>query len=107
MKDFMNKTLDLLKVIYKGETFDNAKKILFSLHDKWESHKRLTKVELNEKDVMLITYGDGIISHKEKPLRTLKRFLDSNCSEEITDVHLLPICPYTSDDGFSVSDYKK
>lgn len=107
MKEFMNKTLDLLKVIYKGETFDNAKKILFSLHDKWESHKRLTKVELNEKDVMLITYGDGIISHKEKPLRTLKRFLDSNCSEEITDVHLLPICPYTSDDGFSVSDYKK
>jgi sucrose phosphorylase len=56
---------------------------------------------------MLITYGDGIISDNDKPLKTLKKFLDNYCSKEITNVHLLPICPSTSDDGFSVSDYRE
>ncbi|WP_139902975.1 sugar phosphorylase [Clostridium thermarum] len=106
MKDFHVKSLELLKVIYKDETLKNAENIISSLIDKWENYKDIKNIKLNEKDAMLITYGDGIISDKEKPLRTLKKFLDENCQEEVTDVHLLPICPSTSDDGFSVSDYK-
>lgn len=107
MNNFHDKSLELLKVIYKGDALEKAEKILSSLYDKWEEYRAFRDVKLNEKDAMLITYGDGIISEKDKPLRTLKKFLDNNCSQEITDVHLLPICPSTSDDGFSVSDYRK
>jgi sucrose phosphorylase len=62
---------------------------------------------LSEKDVMLITYGDSIIKEGEMPLQTLHTFLNNHLKHEITNVHLLPMFPYTSDDGFSVVDYMK
>lgn len=61
----------------------------------------------NESDVVLITYGDSILSQNQKPLATLHHFLKKNLSEVISTVHVLPFFPYSSDDGFSVIDYKK
>src|SRR4051812_16751539 len=107
MDKFHEKLLNLLKVVYKDDALADANETFTSLFDKWEKYRSLKKVELSERDAMLITYGDSISGEKEKPLKTLKKFLDNNCSEEITDVHLLPIFPSTSDDGFSVSDYMK
>jgi glucosylglycerate phosphorylase len=106
MNNFREKCIDLLKVVYKDENLKNAEKIIFSVYNEWEGLSNKEDIELNEKDAMLITYGDGIVSESNNPLRTLKKFLDENCGEEITDVHLLPFCPSTSDDGFSVSDYR-
>ncbi|WP_430536489.1 sugar phosphorylase [Listeria rocourtiae] len=60
---------------------------------------------LNEKNIYLITYGDSIQSANQKPLQALRTMLDETVSDIITDVHLLPMFPYTSDDGFSVTDY--
>ncbi|MEQ8712906.1 MAG: sugar phosphorylase [Cyclobacteriaceae bacterium] len=65
------------------------------------------KKHLSEKDVMLITYGDQVQSQSETPLATLKSFLDARLSDVINSVHVLPFYPYTSDDGFSVIDYKE
>ena len=62
---------------------------------------------VSEKDVIVITYGDSIKREGEHPLITLKKFLDENTEGEISNVHILPFCPYTSDDGFSVVDYKQ
>lgn len=107
MKEFREKTIELLKVIYRDEDLESANSIFSSLYDKYEEYRDLKDVKLSEKDVMLIAYGDSITSSKEKPLRTLKKFLDSNCSQEITNVHLLPIFPSTSDDGYSISDYTR
>lgn len=71
----------------------------------------------SEKDVVLITYGDSLEKHtarhegehdkvlQEKPLITLKRFLDDYCADQINSVHILPFYPYSSDDGFSVINY--
>jgi sucrose phosphorylase len=59
----------------------------------------------DERDVVLITYGDSLTSPKEKPLVTLRRFLESRLSQTIGCVHILPFFPSTSDDGFAVSDY--
>jgi glucosylglycerate phosphorylase len=64
-----------------------------------------TYPDITEKDVMLITYGDSILNQKEAPLKTLKSFLDRYTHQAITNVHILPMFPYTSDDGFSVLDY--
>jgi glycosidase len=61
----------------------------------------------NESDVMLITYGDSITRADEPPLATLKTFLDRYLRGEISTVHILPFFPYSSDDGFSVIDYRQ
>lgn len=65
------------------------------------------KYLLNEKDVVLITYADNFWESQEKPLVTLNKFLKSYLVDTIFLMHLLPFYPYSSDDGFSVIDYKK
>ncbi len=60
----------------------------------------------SEADCLLITYGDSVVSRDAPPLRTLKQFLDRWCRDAISSVHILPFCPFSSDDGFSVVDYE-
>jgi sucrose phosphorylase len=54
----------------------------------------------------LITYGDAIRRPDETPLHTLAGFLHDHVGEAVTDVHLLPMFPWTSDDGFAVVDHR-
>lgn len=60
----------------------------------------------SESSSVLITYGDMIRSGDEPPLQVLKRFADQHLSGVINTIHILPFCPYSSDDGFSVIDYR-
>lgn len=60
----------------------------------------------DETDVVLITYADQIRQHGRSPLQAQNKFLlDHSLDDLFSCVHLLPFCPYTSDDGFSVVDY--
>ena len=59
----------------------------------------------NERDVILISYGNTIVRPDEKPLITLHRFLKDKMGQKISCVHILPFFPSTSDDGFAVSDF--
>ncbi len=60
----------------------------------------------SQRDVVLITYADQVSDAGVSPLQAQQRFLlDHNVDEFINCVHLLPFCPYSSDDGFSVIDY--
>lgn len=52
---------------------------------------------------VLITYADSILGDAS-PLQALDQLL-SHTDKELPVVHLLPFFPFTSDDGFSVSDY--
>ena len=64
--------------------------------------------KFDEKDVVLITYGDQVRSDQLNPLQTLRKFLnDWQLPSLINTVHFLPCFPYTSDDGFSVVDYRQ
>jgi len=56
--------------------------------------------------VCLITYGDGIRRQGQTPLHTLAGFLHEHVGDVVSDVHLLPIFPWTSDDGFAVVDHR-
>lgn len=56
-------------------------------------------------DCLVISYGDSILQEGEKPLHSLKHFLDKQVKGSINAVHILPFYPFTSDDGFSVLDY--
>ncbi len=54
---------------------------------------------------ILITYGDQFREPGRPPLQSLHAFLGDYVGDLIGGVHLLPFCPYSSDDGFSVIDY--
>ncbi|MBI1370954.1 MAG: alpha-amylase [Planctomycetes bacterium] len=58
-------------------------------------------------DNVLITYGDSIRAADEKPLATLESFLADHLAGVIDTVHILPFFPWSSDDGFSVIDYRQ
>jgi glycosidase len=56
---------------------------------------------------ILITYGDQLRESDRAPLRTLAEFCDQHLRGVVDGIHLLPFYPYSSDDGFSVIDYKQ
>lgn len=72
----------------------------------WQGKMNVSYPWVSKEDIMMITYGDGIKKPGENPLKTLKGFLDDQLKDYISAVHLLPMFPYTSDDGFSVSDFR-
>ena len=61
----------------------------------------------DENEAVLITYADTISTEGEAPLQTLHGFLNRQAKGAIRTVHLLPFYPWSSDDGFSVIDYRK
>ncbi len=61
---------------------------------------------LSERDAILITYGDQVREPGVAPLRTLSDFCSSHLSGLVSGIHILPFYPYSSDDGFSVIDYR-
>jgi glucosylglycerate phosphorylase len=61
----------------------------------------------SEQDVILITYGDLIVSPGKPPLRALMTFLDKFMRGAVNTVHVLPFYPYSSDRGFAVTDFEE
>lgn len=95
------KTIDLIQSIY-GQLPD----VLVSGLEALQPVETDPVSELwTEEDTVLITYADQVRGG-HSPLREQLAFLlDHHLDELIECVHLLPFCPYTSDDGFSVVDY--
>jgi glycosidase len=62
---------------------------------------------LSEQDSVLITYADQLSEPHVFPLRTLTEFCERYLSGLVSSVHILPFYPYSSDDGFSVIDYRE
>ena len=60
----------------------------------------------SQKDALVITYGNSIVDGAHKPLDLLRDFLHNNLRGTVNGVHILPFFPFTSDDGFAVSDYR-
>lgn len=61
----------------------------------------------SERDALVITYGNSIVDGQHKPLDLLRDFLERRLKGAVNGVHILPFFPYTSDDGFAVTDYTK
>lgn len=78
----------------QSASMDAGGKLDFSYDNLWD-----------QTSTVMITYGDSFLSAKEKPLETLKHFLDEHCEGLINSVHILPFFPFSSDDGFSVMDF--
>lgn len=61
---------------------------------------------LDQNDVVLITYADQFNQPGEPPLKTLNTFCQKYLKGLISSIHILPFYPFSSDDGFSVIDYR-
>ncbi|MCR9109109.1 sugar phosphorylase [Marivita sp. XM-24bin2] len=59
----------------------------------------------SQSDALLITYGNSIVDGAHKPLDLLNDFLRRYLKGVVDGVHILPFFPFTSDDGFAVTDY--
>ena len=60
----------------------------------------------SEQDAVLITYGNSIMDGTYKPLDLLEDFLTERMQGVVNGVHILPFFPFSSDDGFAVTDYR-
>ncbi len=106
-KNFTEELEKKLRFIY-GENFRlEIKEELLKIIEAYKHSSSTGVTKWDETDAVLITYGDSIKKEGEAPLQTLKNFLTDNLSEQLSVVHILPFFPYSSDDGFSVIDFKK
>lgn len=78
---------------------------LQALIDQWSPRIGARPGGWSEADALLITYADTL-RDSTAPLVTLHDFLSAQVGELISFVHLLPFFPYSSDDGFSVIDFR-
>jgi len=98
----------ILREIYDPVQADQAFHKIWPLIEAFPRRKPAKDAFFSQKDVVLITYGDTLQQKKEvKPLTTLYEFANAYLKNAISTLHFLPFFPYSSDDGFSVSDFFK
>lgn len=91
-----------LEKIYTDSNLSVAKSLFVELISKTHLQKDFEKV--SEQTAYLITYGDSFRDGTRVPLKVLRDVVAEKLPD-FTDIHILPMFPYTSDDGFSVVDY--
>ena len=104
----------IIEYIYGRPRAESVTQEVLRLIDRWsEPISRATeerggpRPRLSERDAILITYGDQFQGSELQPLEYLSRFLSEHLEGVISSVHILPFFPYSSDDGFSVTDYRQ
>lgn len=99
--------LDHLTFLYGETTGEATLRRLKALIEQYRPRlPQPFQARLSERDAILITYGDMVREPGKSPLHALAEFLQQHVQTGINIVHLLPFYPYSSDDGFSVIDYK-
>ena len=78
-----------------------------ALIDSWSERITERPHGWSERDAMLITYADSVGAAGDVGLAELRAFLDKWVGDKVTFLHLLPFYPWTSDDGFSVVDFRE
>ena len=101
----------LIGSIYPDHDKDGlVKQILATFWPAQEAPRRRGRAPGNavwsEKDSFIITYGNSFVDGEHKPLDLLHTFLKAHLKGEVNGVHILPYFPYTSDDGFAITDYR-
>jgi len=104
---------ELVNFIYGEKEVPGLLDSLEKLSRKWSSHLVSPEKDwdsllpLDQQDAVMITYGDNIQKEGQSHLASLKEFSDQYLRDILSGIHILPFSPYSSDDGFSVIDYRK
>ena len=100
--------------IYDENTVDECLRETHNLLEKYSlsPSEKVVKYEdvWSHRDQILITYGDMVqpkLGEDVDKLHLQHKFLNEYAKEFISTVHILPFFPSSSDDGFSVVDYKR
>lgn len=105
MKEKINQ---LLTDVYADAFPEAHREALFTAIDRSKSLiAQQRKQGWDESDVVLITYADQFHDAEQKPLAVFNQFYQKWFKSVFSHVHLLPFCPWSSDDGFSVIDYHR
>ena len=100
-----------LAAVYGIEEADVLLNRLYQMVGRYGVGAQLTDsgANLAAKDVVLITYADMVQSTCKdfSPLSVLKEFCTARLKGAVSTIHILPFYPWTSDDGFSVVDYRE
>ena len=100
--------LHLLTSLYDAD----AAPVLARLEPRLESRRRHLRPRhpispWDQTDVFLICYPDQVLAPGVPPLRSLSDFGRDHLGGLFGGLHLLPFFPSSSDDGFSVTDYRQ
>ncbi|CAN5180573.1 alpha-amylase family glycosyl hydrolase [soil metagenome] len=99
-----------LEILYPPRDAREAEAALVEVLAPWFADRPIPNPPrelLDQSDVVLITYGDQLRAPGEPPLRTLRQFVHQRLAGLVSTIHLLPIHPWTADDGFAVADYER
>lgn len=88
-----------------GDTLNRLETVIAEHSENYSSQYK--KPLWDEQDTILITYGDTIQAPGQQPLQTLNAFATEHLTDAFSSMHLLPIYPYSSDDGFAVISYRE
>ena len=102
----MDPIQSLLSMLYPGEA-ERIRVQIQHLLKQYPSRRTGTNRWVDERDAMVITYGDTIVSEHETGMQCLSDLFAGYIKDAVSAIHLLPFLEYSSDDGFSVIDYKK
>ncbi len=105
--NYQDKIKEKLIYLYGEKTGKKTYERLLNILENYKKFIPNIKFKLSHKDSVLITYGDSFKEKGIAPLKTLYKFLNTYLNKTISIVHILPFFPYSSDDGFSVIDYKR
>ena len=97
--------LPLLQLLY-GDRAPGVAADLLTLAARYAGRLGPVRHRHDETTAYLITYGGAVRRPGETPLHTLAGVLRDQVGDVVTDVHLLPLYPWTSDDGFAVVDHR-
>ena len=102
----MEKIKENIRFLYPGKEEKTLREIEMII-DHYQELCTFGEFHLSEKDTVLIVYADSFKEKNEHELPTLKKVCSKYLKNCINSIHILPFYPFTSDDGFSVVDYKE
>jgi glucosylglycerate phosphorylase len=107
-----NGVRQLLEFIYPEEASDElVQRVVDAFFGESFKPRRRSRVPGNhfwsERDNYVITYGNTIYDGEHNPLDVLRHFAETHLSPLFKGIHILPFFPFTSDDGFAVTDYRE
>ncbi len=103
----LSKVQELLSGLYGHDAGGLAVEQLTRLLEKPNARKAASHSGgFDQRDTILIAYPDQVRQAGRPPLAALVDFCHQHLRDIVTGIHLLPFYPWTSDDGFSVVDYR-
>ena len=107
LENRMDELFAQLSFLYGAQNAPRLMERIRLIIDRHHKNIRPGEAKLTERDAILIVYPDQVREPETTPLKTLKVFCERRLKGLFSGLHILPFFHYSSDDGFSVMDYRE